>query len=35
MPRPRIPIQLGQMFGPLTVVADAGPDARRKRLWRC
>ena len=35
MPRPRIPIQPDQMFGSLTVVADAGPDARRKRLWRC
>jgi len=35
MPHPRIPIQPGEIFGSLTALADAGPDARRKRLWRC
>ena len=35
MPQARIPIQPGQTFGSLAVLADAGSDARRKRLWRC
>jgi hypothetical protein len=35
IPHPRIPIQPGQIFGSLTALADAGPDARRKSLWRC
>ena len=35
MPRPRIPIQKGDIFGSLSVVAAAGSNAYQNRLWRC